>query len=155
MQQIFSGFGHIIDIMISSAQYPDWISQSSDLVKKMSLSLPPDASDNFQAIVFCFECGGTFKIDYFVKNTTSDFMWCNRTYAQNDNESLMLIVPRSILSTRDAVSRIEVESKVEMIYGIHLLYKTDITMTSTDDIDMVDVEDENSYHYKRLKTCGG
>ncbi|KAL8090847.1 hypothetical protein AgCh_040060 [Apium graveolens] len=146
--QIFSGFGHIMDIMISSAEYPDWISQSSDLVKQMSFDLPPDASDNLQAIVFCFECGGTFKIDYFVKNTTSDFMWCNRTYAQNDNDSLMLIVPRSILSTTDAITRVEVKSNVEMIYGIHLLYKTEITMISADDNDMNNVEDENSYHYK-------
>lgn len=132
-----------MDIMISSAEYPNWTSQSSDLVKKMSMDLPPDASQNFLAIIFCFECGGTFKIDYFVKNTTSDFMWCNRTCSQNDNESLILIVPRSILSIRDAVSRIKIESNVEMIHGIHLLYKTDITMISKDVGDTVNVEDDN------------
>ncbi|XP_063943078.1 disease resistance protein RUN1 isoform X2 [Daucus carota subsp. sativus] len=153
--QIFSGFGHIMDIKISLAEYPDWISQSSGSVKKMSFDLPPDASDYLLAMIFCFECAGTFKIDYFIKNATSDYVWCNRTYAQNDSDSLMLIVPRSILSIRDAISRIEIESKVEMIHGMHLLYKTDFTMVSTDYSDTVDVEEENNYRYKRLKISGG
>ena len=144
-----------MDIKISLAEYPDWISQSSGSVKKMSFDLPPDASDYLLAIIFCFECAGTFKIDYFIKNATSDYVWCNRTYAQNDSDSLMLIVPRSILSIRDAISRIEIESKVEMIHGMHLLYKTDFTMVSADYSDTVDVEEENNYRYKRLKISGG
>ncbi|KAK1382140.1 hypothetical protein POM88_019875 [Heracleum sosnowskyi] len=56
----------------------------------MSLELPPNASHNFLAMIFCFKLKkGLCKIDYSVKNITSDFIWSDTLSRTYGYESLM------------------------------------------------------------------
>lgn len=56
-------------------------------------------------------------------------MWSENLVNYGDS-ALIVIVPSSILSIRDADDRIEITADQKMICGINLLYKTEITMIS-------------------------
>lgn len=56
-------------------------------------------------------------------------MWSENLVNYGDS-SLIVIVPSSILSIRDADDRIEITADQKMICGFNLLYKTEIPMIS-------------------------
>ncbi|KAK1382150.1 hypothetical protein POM88_019885 [Heracleum sosnowskyi] len=59
---------------------------------------------------------------------TSGFRWSDTLFHCYDYESLIAIVPSSILSIKDGDDRIEITADRGILCGIHLLYKTEITM---------------------------
>ncbi|KAK1353331.1 hypothetical protein POM88_052466 [Heracleum sosnowskyi] len=149
--QIISGFGHEIKIYTSPAEFPDWISPSSDFGSSMSLDLPPNVSHNFLAMVLCFKRTGHPDIDllnYSVHNTTSDFKWTD-SVRYDYHDVMIIVLPRSIFSVNDGDETIELRSN-QGIIGIHLMYQTENT-TDEHDSSIVNVEDESSYPSKRLK----
>lgn len=155
LQQIYSEFGHQIEIYIGKAKFPDWISPSSNLGSPLSLDLPPNVSQNYLAMILCFKHWGdkqSYRRNFSVKTTPSDVIWNGKAHCTPDyyHESCMVIVPRSIFLVRDGDDRIEITAEAE-IYGIHLLYQTETTMTDEYNDTTVSVEDEGSYPSKRLK----
>ncbi|KAL8090595.1 TMV resistance protein N-like [Apium graveolens] len=152
--QIYSEFGHQIEIYIGNAKFPDWISQSSNLGSPLSLDLPPNVSQNYLAMILCFKHWGnkkSYRRNFSVKTSTSNFIWSGDAHCTPDyHESCMIIVPRSILLVSDGNDKIEIAAEAE-IYGIHLLYQTETTMTDGYNSTAVIVEDEGSYPSKRLK----
>ncbi|KAK1382152.1 hypothetical protein POM88_019887 [Heracleum sosnowskyi] len=130
--EILSEFGHEVNIYIGRKDFRDWICQD------LGIQLEPDESHNFLAMILTFE-DPHFGVTYSVKNITSGFIWIDILCNLTDNESLIVIVPSSILSIRDG-DEIELKSDQKMICGIHLLYKKEIKMISTTD----NVEDERS-----------
>lgn len=128
MQQICSGFGHQVNIYTPAAEFPDWISQSSNSGSTLSLDLQPNESDNFLGMVFCLKSCGDSELDdihYSVKTTITDVKWSDeRLYTPYYHESWMVIVPRSIFTARDGDDRIELTANAEIL-GYHLLYKTE------------------------------
>lgn len=144
MQQTVSGFGQRIIIYIEPTGFPDWISQSSNT------DLPLMACHDFLAMIFCLKLSRfLYKIDYSVKNITSDFIWSESLSIPYGYDSIvMVIVPRSIFPIRDEDYGIELTSNLKVIHGIHLLYKPEIGKSSSTS---VNVEDERSYPRKRMK----
>ena len=125
-----SEFEYTIHIYGSSAEFPEWLSLSSNLGPIMSMDLLPDVSHGFLGMILCFKHLGDdeyYSTNYSVKNATSDFIWSDN-FDICDDESLMVIVPRSIFSIRDGDDRIELTTKNAEILGIHLLYKTETVM---------------------------
>ncbi|KAK1382372.1 hypothetical protein POM88_020107 [Heracleum sosnowskyi] len=122
--KIYSGFGHQVNIYTQLAEFPDWISHSSNSRSTLSLDLQPNESHNFLGMVLCLKiCGDNelFDIKYSVKTTTSDLIWSDdRLYTSYYHESWMVIVPRSFFSAGDGDDRIELTANAE-IHGLHLL----------------------------------
>lgn len=174
LQQIYFGFGHLIEIY--TLDFPDWISGSENSksgywlpnegVSGLSLKFPPNASHNLLGMILCFEGlvglegNEVDRIDYFVENTTTHFI-LDGFFGKNDYESLMVIVPISIFPVADGDEEIKLASDVAYIHGIHLLYKSEDDSTTVDvedersspsDSDSdVNVEEKRSYPSKRLK----
>ena len=148
LQQILSGFGHKIGIYIDRAKFPDWISQSTSNVRRstMSSKLQPNESHNFLGIIICFHSIMTksYGVQYSVKNIISGFTWDDTLIDYHGYGSLIVIVPSSIFPSKDGDKTIELTSNKQDIHGIHLLYKTEITMISEYDSTIVNVEDERS-----------
>lgn len=134
--QIYSGFGHQINIYIQAVEFPDWIRQSLDWIRQSSetgstasFNMPPNVSHNFLAMILCFKNWGIVtysKTTYSVKNTTSGFIWSG-SFDNNHPEANIVVVPRSIFSLEDADQRIELTANAEILW-IHLLCRTEITM---------------------------
>ncbi|KAK1356794.1 hypothetical protein POM88_050050 [Heracleum sosnowskyi] len=75
--QIFSGFGHQIEIYIPSSEFPDWINQSSDLGSTMCLDLSPIVSDNMlsasmDSISQLSDSGPTVPVPLYLSTDESD-----------------------------------------------------------------------------------
>lgn len=133
--QIISGFGHKIEIYISSAEYPDRIEcVATD-------NLQPNASYNFLAIIFCFNTFNSSRVICSVKNITSGFTWSDALYNSKNGDVSVVILPSSILPIRDG-DDVEITADEEIFCGLHLLYETEITETSEHDNIVVNVEDE-------------
>lgn len=132
-----------------TSESPYWISRSSNVGSTVSLDLPPNVSCNFWAMFIC--CKHRYYVDdrskvYSVKTTTNDFAWkgSEDDHYLFDGNSSMIIVPRSIFSVTDSDNKIELSveptsmfglgdgelsSARNHILGIHLQYRTKITMT--------------------------
>ncbi|KAK1382147.1 hypothetical protein POM88_019882 [Heracleum sosnowskyi] len=129
--EILSGFGHKVEILIGREEFRDWISTVPsefgfvryclDLGKQFELG--SNASHNFLAIILAFE-DPHYGVKCSVKNITSGFIWSDTLSKFADYESLIVIVPSSILSIRDG-DKIELISDQKLICGIHLLYETE------------------------------
>ena len=121
-QQIFSGFGHKIEIYIPLAEYPDkieWIECASGM------------STDLLALVICFCSSNGYNVNCSVKNNTSGFIWSDRLYNSVGILSVV-IVPNSILSIKDG-DDIEVTVDEDISCGLHLLYKTEATIVKVKD----------------------
>nr|WJK71388.1 resistance protein RPS4-like protein [Anethum foeniculum]WJK71389.1 leaf rust 10 disease-resistance locus receptor-like protein kinase-like 2.1 [Anethum foeniculum] len=117
---MYSELGH--QIRIYTTEVPKWISESSNLDSKVALDLWPNMSNYFLGTILCFKDCKSNSIAYSVKNTTSNFIWSDKSY-NACHTSLMVIVPRSIFSVMDGDNRIEVSADAE-IHGIHIQYTT-------------------------------
>ncbi|KAK1367915.1 hypothetical protein POM88_034007 [Heracleum sosnowskyi] len=167
--QIYSGFGHQITIYTSLSAFPDWVSQdwisrTSNFASTVFTDLPPDVSHNALAmILFRKNWGVCFnRFNYSVKTNTNVFELTDMpllvfriSYLTEPDFSSMIIVPRTVFSVTDSDDRIEFtahphrwgdEENVE-IFGIHLLYKSDVTLI---DSTSINVDEEN---IKMVKTC--
>lgn len=91
------------------------------------MQLKPNESHNLLAIILTFD-DPHYGVKYSVKNITSGLIWSDTLFNHGDL-SLIEIVPSSILSIRDG-DKFEITADKFMSCGIHLLYKTDITMIS-------------------------
>lgn len=88
-------------------------------------------------------------IAYDVENLTTDSAWRDNIYVSNDDESWMVILPRSIFSIRNNCdNRIRVTSEERMILGIHVVYEMETTMINEFGSDIAIVEDVRSYPSK-------
>ncbi|KAK1367918.1 hypothetical protein POM88_034010 [Heracleum sosnowskyi] len=173
---IYSGFGHQITIYAPLSVSPDWvdqdwISRTSNSASTVSSDLPPDVSPNFMAMILCCKHMVFFHLaNYSVKTNTNDFEWIGMPQRETDL-SYMIIVPRTVFSVTDSDDRIEFtvlsvtdsddeitahphwlgdEENVE-IPGIHLLYKSDVTLIDECDSNTINVDEEKVHSSKRLK----
>lgn len=109
----------------------------------MSFNLPAKVSRNFLAVILCFKHWGIVtygNTTYSVKNTTSGFIWSG-SFDNNHPDAHIIIVPRSIFSLKDGDESIELTADAEIL-GIHLLYRTEITMIDQSDSSNVNVVEE-------------
>lgn len=141
LQQIFTGFGHRIQIYIFPADFPDWIKNSINLKSILSLDFPPDVSQKFLAMIFCLNLFmNSIQINYTVTNTRSDLIRYDSLCIYGSTyESSIVIVPRSIFF-RNGDDRIELLLDLNKILGIHLLYNTEITMIGKYDKNRVSLQ---------------
>lgn len=135
MQQIFSEFGHKIEIYFPSAEYPDRI----ECVSTMSADLQSNASYNFLELIFCFNTSYSSRVDCSIKNTTRGLTWADTLHNRNNGDVLVVILPDSILSLRES-DDIEITAVEQMFYGLHPRNKTESTMMSEYDSVVDNVE---------------
>ncbi|KAK1367909.1 hypothetical protein POM88_034001 [Heracleum sosnowskyi] len=171
--QIYSGFGHQITIYAPLSVSPDWvdqdwISRTSNSASTVSSDLPPDVSPNFMSMILCCKHRDSFHhANYSVKTNTNVFEWIGMPQIKTDL-SYMSIVPRTVFSVTDSDDRIEFtvlsvtgnddasddesddEENVEIL-GIHLLYKSDVTLIDECDSNTINVDEEKVHSSKRLK----
>ncbi|KAL8090840.1 TMV resistance protein N-like [Apium graveolens] len=153
--ELLSGFGHPVKIYIGRDNLESYRCR---LDLGIQLELGSNASHNFMAFIIAFEdFHFLFGFTYWVKNTTSGGVeWNDWLHSTSSSESLIVIVPSSILSIRGG-DKIEIKSDQRVISGIHqkvtcgiyLLYNTDNPMTS-EDFSTTDNEEEERSH-KRWK----
>ncbi|XP_074358260.1 disease resistance-like protein CSA1 [Apium graveolens] len=139
--QMYAGFGHQIQVYTSSAEFPDWIHQSNNLGLTVPLNLP---SHNFLALILCFKQWED-KLEYRVENITNDIVWKD-SVGFGDNESLIVLLPRTIFSVKDGNNNITITATAEF-WGIHGLFKTELR----DEYNNTDLGDEKCCPSKRLK----
>ncbi|KAK1382303.1 hypothetical protein POM88_020038 [Heracleum sosnowskyi] len=151
--QIYCEFGHPVHICSPSAEFPDWISQSIVYGSTTSINLRPNESQDFLGIILCFKHLDIYcSTKYTVKNCTSKFIWSNSIEIYgNESESVMVIVPRSIFSVGYDDDRIEITWDGVIVHGIHILYRTEISMIHEYKSTTINVEDEQCYPSKRSK----
>ncbi|KAK1367912.1 hypothetical protein POM88_034004 [Heracleum sosnowskyi] len=179
--QIYSGFGHQITIYAPLSVSPDWvdqdwISRTSNYASTVSSDLPPDVSPNFMAMILCCKHMDFFHhANYSVKTNTNVFEWIGMPQIETFSTDLsyMIIVPRTVFSVTDSDDRIEFtvlsvtdsDDRIEItalphwlkdeenveILGIHLLYKSDVTLIDECDSTTINVDEEKVHSSKRLK----
>ncbi|KAK1382363.1 hypothetical protein POM88_020098 [Heracleum sosnowskyi] len=137
----YSAYGRQIDFYIGQAEFPEWISPLRNSESTVSIYL---SSHNFSAMIFCLKRWGD-NLDYNVKSSTSGLLW-RGSFGTCDDQSLMVLVPKSIFSLKDGENKIIV-SATAIIHGYHVLKETEITMTDeygsstvNDDAELVDSE---------------
>lgn len=109
----------------------------------MSKDLQQNASLNFLGIILCFNSSGHGG-NYSVKNITSGLIWSDHLYRVDNNNTKIVLVPRSIFSISDGDERIELTSIAKNIIGIDLLYKWETTTIDEYDSSSVNLQDERS-----------
>ncbi|XP_074357227.1 TMV resistance protein N-like isoform X2 [Apium graveolens] len=134
--QIFSEFGHKIEIYFPSAEYPDRI----ECMSKMSTNSQSSASYNFLALIFCFNTSYSSRVNCSINNTTRGLTWADTLYNSNNGDVLVVILPDSILSLREG-DDIAITAVEEMFYGLHLT-NIDSEDDSEDDSVVDNVENE-------------
>ncbi|KAK1382016.1 hypothetical protein POM88_019755 [Heracleum sosnowskyi] len=120
-----SGLGHVTTMHAHCI--PRWFSRTSELGSSVSLDLPLASWPNFLGLIMCFDSSQSkwFYFEYSVKTATAFLDSGSLLYGEQG--ILTIIIPRSIFCVRDGDDKIELKTNFEFS-GIHLLYKTEITM---------------------------
>ncbi|KAK1382149.1 hypothetical protein POM88_019884 [Heracleum sosnowskyi] len=147
--EILSGFGHRVEISLGRKDFKDTVEfglgTQLTLGCRMSSDLRPNESQNFLAIILALDfCKD---LEYSVMNIESGFIWSDTLVTFST--PAIVIVPSSIFLIRDGDDRIEITADRDILCGIHLQYKTGITMISEFCSTADNVEDERSNSWQQ------